>query len=171
MATGDSERGGPSQRRAVQLDAVRVMEQSVTDGVCLIGVADDGVPIGDGQLTGDEGRGALDAIFDDLREVPRCRSRRASPRSFPRRPGPRSATAGGSRSSTNVAPRSRRRRRVCRLTSSVAWQDRSSSDTAWATLCARQDTSWPPRPAAGPLISADSAGVAAARAPTRRAPQ
>ncbi len=41
MATGDSERGGPSQRRAVQLDAVRVMEQSVTDGVCLIGVADD----------------------------------------------------------------------------------------------------------------------------------
>ena len=76
MATGDSERGGPSQRRAVQLDAVRVMEQSVTDGVCLIGVADDGVPIGDGQLTGDEGRGALDAIFDDLREVPRCRSRR-----------------------------------------------------------------------------------------------
>ena len=33
------------------------------------GVADDGVPVRDGQLAGDEGRGAFGAVLDDLGEV------------------------------------------------------------------------------------------------------
>ena len=48
---------------------MRVVEQAVADGVGLVGVADDGVPIGHGQLTGDEGRGAFGPVFDDLGEV------------------------------------------------------------------------------------------------------
>ena len=36
----------------LQLDAVRVMEQTVADGVGLVGLADDGVPAADGQLAG-----------------------------------------------------------------------------------------------------------------------
>ena len=45
----------PSHRAALQLDTVCVVGQAVADGVGLVGVADDGVPVGDGQLTGDEG--------------------------------------------------------------------------------------------------------------------
>ena len=48
---------------------MRVVEQAVADGVGLVGVADDGVPIGHGQLTGDEGRGAFGPVLDDLGEV------------------------------------------------------------------------------------------------------
>ena len=40
----------------------------------LVGVADDGVPVGDGQLTGDERRGALGAVLDDLGEIKSFRS-------------------------------------------------------------------------------------------------
>ena len=45
----------PSHGATLQLDTVSVVEQAVADGVGLVGVADDGVPVGDGQLTGDEG--------------------------------------------------------------------------------------------------------------------
>ena len=48
---------------------MRVVEQAVADGVGLVGVADDGVPVGDGQLAGDEGGGALGPVLDDLGEV------------------------------------------------------------------------------------------------------
>ena len=59
----------PSHRATLQLDTVCVVEQAVADGVGLVGVADDGVPVGDGQLTGDEGRGAFGPVLDDLGEV------------------------------------------------------------------------------------------------------
>ena len=39
------------------------------NGVGLVGVAIDGVPVRDGQLAGDEGRGAFGAVLDDLGEV------------------------------------------------------------------------------------------------------
>ena len=41
----------------------------VADGVGLVGVTDDGVPVGDGQLAGDEGGGPLGPVLDDLGEV------------------------------------------------------------------------------------------------------
>ena len=56
----------PPHRAALELDAVGVVEQAVADGVGLVGVADDGVPVGDGQLAGDERRGAFGAVLDDL---------------------------------------------------------------------------------------------------------
>ena len=48
---------------------MRVVEQAVADGVGLVGVADDGVRVGDGQLAGDEGGGPLGPVLDDLGEV------------------------------------------------------------------------------------------------------
>ena len=39
------------------------------DGVGLIGVADDGVPVGHRQLAGDQRRGALGAVLDHLGQV------------------------------------------------------------------------------------------------------
>ena len=44
-------------------------EQAVADGVGLVGVADDGVPVGCGQLAGDEGGGTLGPVLNDLGEV------------------------------------------------------------------------------------------------------
>ena len=64
-----SPRRGRTERSTLQLDAVCVVEQAAWDGVGLVGVADDGVPVGDGQLTGDEGRGAFGPVLDDLGEV------------------------------------------------------------------------------------------------------
>ena len=60
---------GPSQRRPCQLDAVGVVQEPVTDRIGLIRVANDRMPVRDRELTGDEGRGALGAIFDHLGEV------------------------------------------------------------------------------------------------------
>ena len=59
----------PPHGAALELDAVGVVEQAVANGVGLVGVADDGVPVRDGQLAGDEGRGAFGAVLDDLGEV------------------------------------------------------------------------------------------------------
>ena len=60
---------GPSQRRPCQLDAVGVVQEPVTDRIGLIRVANDRMPVRDRELTGDEGRGALGALFDHLGEV------------------------------------------------------------------------------------------------------
>ena len=54
---------------ALEVDAVRVVEQAVADGIGLVGVADDGVPVGHGQLTGNERRSAFGAVLDHLVEV------------------------------------------------------------------------------------------------------
>ena len=69
--TGPPEHTAGRLRHAPQreLEAVRVVEEAVADGVGLVGVSDDGVPVGDGELAGDEGRGAFGAILDDLGEV------------------------------------------------------------------------------------------------------
>ena len=59
----------PSHGAARELDAVRVVEHAVADGVGVVGVADDGVPVGHGQLASDVGGGAFGAVLDDLGEV------------------------------------------------------------------------------------------------------
>ena len=51
-----------SHRAPLQVDAVRVVEQAVADRVGLVGVADDGVPVGHRQLAGDQRRGAFGAV-------------------------------------------------------------------------------------------------------------
>ena len=58
-----------SHRAALQLDAVRVVEQAVADGVGLVGVTDDGVPVGHRQLAGDQRGGAFGAVLDHLGQV------------------------------------------------------------------------------------------------------
>ena len=62
---------------------MRVVEQAVADGVGLVGVADDGVPVTRGQLAGDERRGTFGAVLDDLGEVAPLRvARRLTPSFF-----------------------------------------------------------------------------------------
>ena len=46
---------------------MRVVEQAVADGVGLVGVTDDGVPVGHRQLAGDQRGGAFGAGFVDAR--------------------------------------------------------------------------------------------------------
>lgn len=46
-----------------------VMDEPVENGVCKGGIADDLMPLFDRNLTGDEGRGALVAIFEDFEKV------------------------------------------------------------------------------------------------------
>ena len=46
-----------------------VVQEPVTNRVGLIRIPDDRMPVGDRELTGDERRRALRAIFDDLDQV------------------------------------------------------------------------------------------------------
>ena len=46
-----------------------VVQQAVADGVGLVGIADDAVPVVDGELAGDQRRGALGAVLDDFDQV------------------------------------------------------------------------------------------------------
>ena len=46
-----------------------VVEQAVADRVGLVGISDSGVPALDGDLAGDECRGALGALLDHLDQV------------------------------------------------------------------------------------------------------
>ena len=48
--------------RAVQLEAYGAMNETVEDGVCQGGIVELAVPVGDGQLTGDDHRAAADAV-------------------------------------------------------------------------------------------------------------
>jgi hypothetical protein len=49
---------------------VRVMHQSVKDGVAQSGVSDDAVPFLHGDLAGDEGRSQVVSVVRDFQEVP-----------------------------------------------------------------------------------------------------
>ena len=64
------ERGlGLPHRGALQLDAVGVVEETVADGVGLVGIADDAMPVRDGELAGDERGSPFAAFLDDLDQV------------------------------------------------------------------------------------------------------
>src|SRR5262245_60488038 len=58
-----------SSRLAAELDAVRVLEQPVQDGVGHGGFPERFVPVGDGQLAGDDGGAQLRSVLDDLEQV------------------------------------------------------------------------------------------------------
>ena len=109
----------PSHRAALHLDAMRVVEQAVADGVGLVGVADDGVPIGHGQLTGVEARSA--------------RSSMTSVRSH------RSASRSGAIIQSSMASRSSLARRVrSRALSRRGWVKSTASSVAgWRSLSVR----------------------------------
>lgn len=61
--------GAVAQARACQQQPVRVMHQAVEDGVGERGIADDLVPMFDGQLAGHDGGLAAIAILNDLQEI------------------------------------------------------------------------------------------------------
>ncbi len=52
-----------------ELKAVSVVNETVQDGVAQGGIADDVMPKFDGDLAGDDGRGATVAIIEDLQKV------------------------------------------------------------------------------------------------------
>src|SRR5665647_387936 len=52
-----------------ELKAVSVVNEAVQDGVAQGGIADNFVPMFDGDLAGDDGRGATVAIIQDLQKV------------------------------------------------------------------------------------------------------
>jgi len=54
---------------SLQFDKVCVVQQAIADSIGEIGVADGGVPVLDGDLAGDQRRGPLAAVLDDLDEV------------------------------------------------------------------------------------------------------
>ncbi len=58
------------ERAAGEGDPVRVVHEPVEDGIAKRGVPDAGVPVFDGQLTGDQGGAASDPILDQLEQIP-----------------------------------------------------------------------------------------------------
>src|SRR6202171_4943175 len=60
---------GSPHALAVEIDAVGVMNQAVEDGVGVGGIADQRVPLIDGELAGDDGGAVAVAILEDLQEV------------------------------------------------------------------------------------------------------
>ncbi len=52
-----------------ELKAVGIVNEAVEDGVAQCGVADDGVPLIDRNLTGDDGGRATVAVIEDLQKV------------------------------------------------------------------------------------------------------
>jgi hypothetical protein len=62
-------RRGAAQGLAAEFQAVSVVDEAVEDGVGVGGHADDGVPVGDRQLAGDDGGAPAVAIFEDLQQV------------------------------------------------------------------------------------------------------
>ena len=63
--------GGPSfsHTLAGEFDAIGVVDEAIEDRVGDGGIADDFIPVIDRNLTGDDGRAPLVAVFDDLEEV------------------------------------------------------------------------------------------------------
>ena len=59
----------PSHRSALERYPVCVIEQTVEDGVAEGGIADDIVPVLDGDLAGEERAAAGAAVVEDLEEV------------------------------------------------------------------------------------------------------
>jgi hypothetical protein len=62
-------RSRPPEAVAGEVEAVGVVDEAVEDGVGVGWVADHGVPILDGELTGDDGRAATVAFLEDFEEV------------------------------------------------------------------------------------------------------
>ena len=60
---------GASHGLADEIDAVGVVDEPIEDGVGVGGVADEGVPVGDGDLAGDEGGFAAVTVFEDFQQV------------------------------------------------------------------------------------------------------
>ena len=58
-----------SHRRTFQSDSVGVVDEAVEDGVAEGGIANDVMPVLDGELAGDEGCAAAVAVFKDVEEV------------------------------------------------------------------------------------------------------
>src|SRR6266567_1922023 len=54
---------------AGEIDAVRVVDDAIEDGVGVSGIADQLVPLIDGDLAGDDGRAAAVALLEDFEEV------------------------------------------------------------------------------------------------------
>jgi hypothetical protein len=54
---------------AGQVDAIGIVNEAVEDSVGDGGIADDFIPVVDGDLAGDDGRAALVAVLDDLEEI------------------------------------------------------------------------------------------------------
>src|SRR6185295_9524330 len=63
------ERGLLSPRRSFYHEAVRVVEEPVTDRIGEGGLPDVVVPLGGRQLARDDGRAAAVAVFEDLEEI------------------------------------------------------------------------------------------------------
>ena len=71
-ATGSGLSGGfsgPPQALAGEIDAVGVVHQAVEDGVGIGRVADQGVPLIDGQLAGDDGGAATVTVLEYFQEI------------------------------------------------------------------------------------------------------
>jgi hypothetical protein len=60
---------GTPQALAVEVDPAGIMDQAVEDAVGVGGVADQRVPLIDGELAGDDGGAAAVAVLKDLQEV------------------------------------------------------------------------------------------------------
>ena len=58
-----------AQARALQLDAMRAMNDAVEDGIAERGIADQFVPARHGDLAGDQQRAFLVAVLNDLQQV------------------------------------------------------------------------------------------------------
>jgi hypothetical protein len=54
---------------AGEIDPVRVVDEAIEDGVGIGGIADQLVPLVDGDLTGDDRRASSIALFEDFEEI------------------------------------------------------------------------------------------------------
>jgi len=63
------ERTSAAQTVAGEIDAIGVVDQAVEDGISIGRIADEGVPLIDRDLAGQDGRAAAIAFFEDLVEV------------------------------------------------------------------------------------------------------
>jgi hypothetical protein len=62
-------RSGSAQALAGQIDAVSVVDKTIEHGIGISGIADERVPLVDGELAGDDGGAAAVAIFENFQEV------------------------------------------------------------------------------------------------------
>ena len=67
--SGQGARLVTSHRGTFKGDPVGVVNETVEDGVAEGGIADDVMPVLDGELTGDEGRASSVAVFEDIEKV------------------------------------------------------------------------------------------------------
>ena len=63
------DRASPPQTVAGKIDAMSVVDQAIEDRIGVGRIADQRMPLVDRDLTGDDGRAAAIAFFEDLEEV------------------------------------------------------------------------------------------------------